>query len=408
MAKFATAGARAVMACAAALLLAAAARAATVTVTGTVRDGSGGGWPLYARIDATGGPTPSTAFSDPVTGSYSLTVDAGGTYTLTVQAVSGGYTPAVATLPLLRTAAGPSGGPVQDFDLLADLQSCSAPGYFGPVSNDFAAGVLPLGWSLKFTGTPWQILSGPDPCGGYDGNLTGGTGPFAVVSFCDHGISDTHLLTPTIDLAHAASAKIEWNNDYADLSSVADVDVSTDGGSSLDQRLGALRRRRARARRAERRRLGAGRRPARRPGALSLHHLLLLLVAGRQRLLRRARRHVPGPQRRARRRQRARRQHGRRHRRRFRGPASSPGRGADLRDARRPEPGRRTLPRLRRRRRSGPRGVARQVRAAGRDRDRRAARRRAAGLRARGGPALRRAAASRRAGSCPERPCSRC
>jgi len=229
MANDATPGAWAVMACVAALLLAAAARAATVTVTGTVRDGSGGGWPLYARIDATGGPTPSTAFSDPVTGSYSLTVDAGGTYTLTVQAVSGGYTPAVATLPLLRTA-GPSGGPVQDFDLLADLQSCSAPGYFGPVSNDFSAGVLPLGWSLKFTGTPWQILSGPDPCGGYDGNLTGGTGPFAVVSFCDHGISDTHLLTPTIDLAHAASAKIEWNNDYADLSSVADVDVSTDGG----------------------------------------------------------------------------------------------------------------------------------------------------------------------------------
>ena len=198
----------------------------TVVVTGAVHDASGGGWPLYARVDVgpDGGPFEATAFTDPVTGAYSVAVEAGATHHFTVSAVSNGYAPAVADVPT-------PGDTVRDFDLLADLRACSAPGYVGPAQADFSAGVLPIGWSLKYVGTPWEILEGPDPCGGYDGNLTGGTGPFAVVSFCDHAISDTQLRTPTLDLTLASSAEIHWNNDYADLSSIADVDVSTDGGT---------------------------------------------------------------------------------------------------------------------------------------------------------------------------------
>ncbi|HEY2796296.1 MAG TPA: hypothetical protein VGK26_00275 [Thermoanaerobaculia bacterium] len=197
----------------------------TVVVTGVVRDASGGGWALYARVDVgPAGAPEATAFTDPATGAYAVTVDGAEMHHFTVQAVSNGYAPVEADVPT-------PGDTVRDFDLSADLQACTAPGYVGPAQTDFSAGVLPIGWSLKFVGTPWEVLEGPDPCGGYDRNLTGGTGPFAVVSFCDHAISDTQLRTPTIDLSQAASAEIHWNNDYADLDSIADVDVSTDGGS---------------------------------------------------------------------------------------------------------------------------------------------------------------------------------
>lgn len=208
------------------------AAAPSVLVNGVVSDGSGGGWPLYARIDvsAPGGFPGATVFTDPVTGYYAVTLVGGAVYQFAVGAVTPGYAPVAATVS--TGGARPSGpGPVvANFGLTADLQSCAAPGYFGPAQSDFSAGILPVGWSLKFSGSPWQILSGPDPCGGYDGNLTGGSGPFAVVSFCEHAISDTQLRTPTIDLSRAASARIQWSNDYADLNSIADVDISTNGG----------------------------------------------------------------------------------------------------------------------------------------------------------------------------------
>ena len=46
--------------------------APAVTVNGVVRDGSGGNWPLYAKvvIKASGAPT-FTMYTDPVTGYYS-------------------------------------------------------------------------------------------------------------------------------------------------------------------------------------------------------------------------------------------------------------------------------------------------------------------------------------------------
>ncbi len=208
--------------------------APTRVVNGVVRDASGGGWPLYARIDVTApGFTGATVFSDPLTGYYSINLVGGGVYQFAVSAIPAGYVAASVPVPVAGLLAGASAPIVQNIGLDADLQSCTAPGYVGPTVADFSSGTLPSGWSLKTFDSPWTVVSGPDPCGNYDGNLTGGSGAFAIItSDCDHGNADSQLRTPTINLSGAASARIEWHNDYHDLDSIADVDVSTDGGAT--------------------------------------------------------------------------------------------------------------------------------------------------------------------------------
>ncbi len=62
----------------------------SAVVTGTVTDGSGHGWPLYARIDIEGYPG-GPVFTDPLTGQYSVELVTSTTYTFNVSAVSPGY-----------------------------------------------------------------------------------------------------------------------------------------------------------------------------------------------------------------------------------------------------------------------------------------------------------------------------
>ena len=61
------------------------------TVQGTVTDGSGQGWPLYARLDIAGRAMP--VFTNPTTGRYSVKLEQGRTYQLTVTAMVAGYRP---------------------------------------------------------------------------------------------------------------------------------------------------------------------------------------------------------------------------------------------------------------------------------------------------------------------------
>ncbi len=215
--------------------------APNVAVTGAVTDGSGHGWPIYARIEITSASTdPVVVFSDPVTGTYAVDLQDATAYTFAVTSVASGY------------AAG--GGPVAtagstvvaNWTLVVGAL-CSAPGYgpgtFGaPVlSEGFDAGVVPPGWSVVNDsldgGQPWIIFSGADPCTFFDGNRTGGTGPFAIVnSNCDGFVTDdTSLITPPIDLSSSPNAAIQWANDLIDdelTNTLADVDVSIDGGAT--------------------------------------------------------------------------------------------------------------------------------------------------------------------------------
>ncbi|GGU27978.1 S8 family serine peptidase [Nocardioides albus] len=98
------------------------AKAPTQRVAGKVADGSGHGWPLYAKVSVPG--TPVTTFTDPATGEYAVELPTGAAYDLTASPVDSGYQPASTTLDPAGT-----NGPV---DLVAkvDPTDCAdAPGY---------------------------------------------------------------------------------------------------------------------------------------------------------------------------------------------------------------------------------------------------------------------------------------
>lgn len=129
-----------------------------VAVTGTVTDGSGHGWPLYARIDISGFPG-GPVFTNPITGTYSVNLVQDQPYVFNVSAISPGYNPES------RSVTPPAGGSTENFALIVDSGSCIAPGYgFAagtPVfADDFESGFG--NWSA--TGL-WQPQSQTDACG---------------------------------------------------------------------------------------------------------------------------------------------------------------------------------------------------------------------------------------------------
>ena len=149
--------------------------APNVNVSGTVTDASGHGWPLFAQIHITSASTDALVFSDPVVANWTLIVAA----------------------------------------------LCNAPGYgsgtYGPpvLAESFDGGVIPAGWTVENAsgGVAWEVYTGGDPCGAFDGNRTGGSGPYAIVnSDCGFSSDDTSLITPPVDLSSSANAAIRWNN----------------------------------------------------------------------------------------------------------------------------------------------------------------------------------------------------
>lgn len=216
--------------------------APTAVVNGVVKDGSGGNWPLYAKVVATApGAASFTTFTDPVTGYYAFTLAEGLTYNFTVTAVSAGYASGGGPVPLTATA---PGGVVENFQLIADQVLCSAPGYTlsrAGLVESFNAGVLPAGWSVTNDSTdggePWIVFEGGDPCGYFDTNKTGGDGAYAIQNRnCDSfgRTEDTSLITPSVDLSGFASAIVRFNSDFdcCFAGDTADVDITTNGGST--------------------------------------------------------------------------------------------------------------------------------------------------------------------------------
>ncbi len=210
--------------------------APTVTVSGTVTDGSGHGWPLYARVEFTSPSTdPVVAYSDPVTGQYAANVADATTHTVVVTAVAPGYAAGGGTVVT-------AGAPLDaDWTLVASAL-CTAPGYgagsYGPpvLSESFDGGVLPAGWSIQTeSGASWTIAEGADPCGLFEGNRTGGSGPYAIInSNCAFSPDDTYLVTPVVNLSGSANAAIRWANDFIATGNgdLGEVDVTIDGGAT--------------------------------------------------------------------------------------------------------------------------------------------------------------------------------
>ncbi len=223
------------------MLGASAARAGSpeVPVSGTVTDGSGHGWPLAARLDITSDFTqPLVVYSDPVTGQYAVNLPDGIAYSFAVSSLVPGYAPGGG--PVVT-----AGAPITADWELGAAALCDAPGYgpggFGPpvLSEGFDGGVVPPGWSVEtVSGASWKVMSGGDPCQFFDGNRTGGSGPYAIVnSNCDSNFfepEDTYLVTPPFDLSSAGNAAIRWANDFVNSGafSTVEVDVSIDGGAN--------------------------------------------------------------------------------------------------------------------------------------------------------------------------------
>nr|WP_234359447.1 S8 family serine peptidase [Plantactinospora sp. BC1] len=207
------------------------ATARMVTVAGKVTDGSGHGWPLYAKIEVSGRPG-GPVFTNPVTGAYSFTVPGSASYRLDTTVVYPGYRP-VSTEVAVGTGS-------KTVNIAATvLPACTAAGYTAGFSDpllteSFDGTSTPAGWSVvnRTDSGGWSF---DDPAGRT--NLTGGTGNFAIVDSDALGsgnTQDTDLVTPPLDLSATAAPLLRFNSDWraVGVSDTADVDVSTDGGTT--------------------------------------------------------------------------------------------------------------------------------------------------------------------------------
>lgn len=94
----------------------------SVTLSGTITDGSGHGWPVYAKVTVRGIPG-GIVYTDPATGRYQVNVPRGQAQTLEITPAYPGYQPRVATVSV------GSGDTAADYQLDVDASTCTAPGY---------------------------------------------------------------------------------------------------------------------------------------------------------------------------------------------------------------------------------------------------------------------------------------
>jgi subtilisin family serine protease len=205
--------------------------APTVSVGGTITDGSGHGWPLYAKVSVQG-QGGVYDYTTPTNGRYSFKVPASATYTLTVESQIPGYQ--TTSLPITVGA----GNLTKNVAVPVRSDAClTAPGYRNGsdgVYETFDGQVAPAGWTVvdnKGNGQTWKFTDA-----GNRGNLTGAAGGFAIVDSDKYGSGqnqDTSLVSPVVDLTAVAAPKIKFNQDlniYSD--EKVDVDLSIDGGTT--------------------------------------------------------------------------------------------------------------------------------------------------------------------------------
>ena len=93
----------------------------SVTVSGTITDGSGHGWPLYTRFAVAGDPD-GPFFTDPITGQYSIKLPANATYNVTFLSQLTGY-------QTLSQSVDIGGGDMTHDVSIPVTSDCTAPGY---------------------------------------------------------------------------------------------------------------------------------------------------------------------------------------------------------------------------------------------------------------------------------------
>ncbi|WP_335986199.1 S8 family serine peptidase [Glycomyces sp. MUSA5-2] len=196
----------------------------SATVSGTVVDGSGHGWPLAATVSTEGGEV-STA-TDPLTGEFSLTLPVG-EWDLVVEADYPGYQTVTTSV-------------VSANDLVIEVpitEDCTAPGYgYEPLGNGFEGGTAPAGWTVvNRAQNPWTF---DDPGG--RGNRTPGSGGFAIADSDEQGsggkLLDSDLVSPVFDLSAADEPVLSFATDYykGSYNTVAEVLFSPDAGATWE------------------------------------------------------------------------------------------------------------------------------------------------------------------------------
>ncbi|WP_237554580.1 MULTISPECIES: carboxypeptidase regulatory-like domain-containing protein [unclassified Streptomyces] len=200
------------------------------TVSGKVTDGSGHGWPLYAKITVDG--APSSVWTDPATGGYDLSLPTGHDYTLHITATTAGYQAVTRTVTVGDTA--------QSLNIAvpADPWAATPPGYTEDLTGSTepfdATDAPPAGWTVvNADGTTggWEF---DDP--GNRGNKTGGTGAFAVAD-SDHfgggAQQDSQLVSPVYDFTGKSAPEVAFQTEYKSYGSqTAEVEATADGGAT--------------------------------------------------------------------------------------------------------------------------------------------------------------------------------
>lgn len=211
-------------------------------VTGTVSEGGVSdtdlyGYPLFAKLVFEASDHSLETYSDPFSGAYSISLYNGVDYQVTVSTEIAGYTE---SHRLLEGDFEPS----QNFALMVDKSTCSAPGYPADVNlyydfNDTF--VFPQGWEVHDyfeIGAVWQVYY-PTPWGEWTRNLTDGNGHFAAIdSRANPGTQYiyTGLYSEVLDLSTSTEVYLDFESYLGQIGQVgyleAGINVSTNGGNT--------------------------------------------------------------------------------------------------------------------------------------------------------------------------------
>jgi hypothetical protein len=205
------------------------------TVSGTVTDGSGHGWPLYAKITIGGGYPGAPVFTNPFTGRYRVVLAGPARYPVQVTSAQpevlgtagDGYAEQDVTLSV------GTGTQSHHFALKVDKAVCAAPGY-GPAGlaenfSGWAGGTPRAGWTVTGTRAGWRFDNpGSRPAPGD----TDSGDQFAVAdSGASGGRMDTALTSPAVNLSGQSAPAVRFTSGYyGGLGQHAEIDLSTDNG----------------------------------------------------------------------------------------------------------------------------------------------------------------------------------
>lgn len=200
-----------------------------MTFTGTVTDGNGHGYPLYARITLESGNYSQAVYTNPFDGRFQVTVYDDLAYDLNISAMVPGYQPLLAKGIVL-------GDQPESLRYALEITAgCEAPGYTSRnlLAESFDSQKLPPGWEVwdhAGAGVIWEFEDQSERS-----NLTGGSGGFAMVDSDYPGPLDVDvsLVTPPLDFSDESTVILSFSQDFfsyqGNLDEIADVDVYVGG-----------------------------------------------------------------------------------------------------------------------------------------------------------------------------------